>query len=78
MLLVNIRQSYSACEYVILTQAMPSCLERIKAKRFRPVKRPQKVRQVFVVQVVQAAEEVCCLRKADGNPFGFALMRQLL
>jgi len=34
--------------------------------------------KVFVVQVVQAAEEVCCLRKADGNPFGFALMRQLL
>ena len=42
------------------------------------VKRPQKVRQIFLTQIVQAAKRACCLCNAGGKPFNLALIRLLL
>ena len=42
------------------------------------LKCPQKVRQIFLTQIVQAANRACCLCKAGGKPFNLALIRLLL
>ena len=36
--------------------------------------RPKKIRQYFEVKTVQATERACCLWRAGGEPFSFALI----
>ena len=50
----------------------PKMMQQIKLKC------PQKVRQIFLTQIVQATQRACCLCKAGGKPFNFSLPRLLL